>query len=344
MSVLHSFRIPHEINDHEAFSWFQNSVFLDTPPYFLTHWKTGKKFFCANEALIAYEETSQHLVMAGQPLVAADSSERGLYQSFREFARRKKKTICGYYVGEKWRGGSFYKVPFGTSIRILLDEFDIESPRANQVRRAWRKGQQRGYHVVSVPEDQRTDNQQIRTLFSQWEGSKSVLKFKFFLSSPKVNHFVDPYEQWFTVKKDGQCLAFCSLLPYLVNGEYGFYVDHLVHDPTRESYALSYLISFLIGSLKQSGITELNLGLNPFAQVDRNHPMGRFFNFLYNIPFLYRPKRLHFFKSKFAGTEEREYCFFQNQEDQWSGLVDMAKVTLMNSGNHKPLAQYTSPL
>ena len=335
MSVLYSLRMPHKVSASEAFSWFQKSVFTDTPPYFLTHWKTGKKFFHASGALIAYEETSQHLVVAGQPLVAAGSTDRVLYESFREFARRKKKTICGYYVGRKWGWDSFYKVPIGTSVRVFLDEFDMESPRANQVRRAWRKGLERGYDVLSIPEDQRVDNRQVKGLFSKWRSSKSILNFKFFLSSPGFHCFVNPYEQWFILKKDGNCLAFCSLLPYLVNGRYGFYMDHLIYDPTKEGHALSHLISFLIKALKRVGIVELNLGLNPFAQVDRKHPMGRFFNFLYNIPFLYRPKGLHFFKSKFAGIEEREYCFFQNQKNQWPGLFDMAKVTLMGSGKQK---------
>ena len=330
MSVLYSFQIPHEISPDKAFFWFQKSVFTDTPPYFLTHWKTDKRFFYAGEALIAYEETPQHLVVAGQPLVAAGFTDKVVYRSFREFAERKKKTICGYYVGKKWGWDSFHKVPLGTSIRVFLDEFNIEASKACQVRRAWRKGKQRGYDVVSIPEDERIENWQIKNLFKKWRSRKFFLNLKFFLSSPKFHRFVNPYEQWFIVKKDGDCLAFCSLLPYLAGGRYGFYIDHLIYDPTRESQALSYLISFLIGVLKQSGIVELNLGLNPFARTDRKRPIGRFFHFLYNVPFLYRPKSLHFFKSKFAGTEEREYCFFQNQEDQWAGLFDMAKVTLMN--------------
>ena len=49
MSVLRSFQIAHEARACEALSWFQKSVFFDTPPYFLTHWKTNKKFFYSNK-------------------------------------------------------------------------------------------------------------------------------------------------------------------------------------------------------------------------------------------------------------------------------------------------------
>ena len=328
MSVLHSLEKASEIPAHEALHWFQKSVFLNTPPYFLTHWKTNKKFFQSNKALIAYEETQRHLIVAGQPLMTKDSDEADLCRAFKNFALRKKKSICGYYVGRKWNWNSFYKVPIGTSSRIPLNKFRMESPEAHQARRAFRKGMERGYEIVPIPENRRKNNPQIKSLFNKWKSSKSILRLKFLLSSPETGHSVKHYEKWFMVKKEEQSLAFCNLLPYLTKGQYGFYVDHLFYDPTRESHALSYLISFLIESLKKDGVVELNLGLNPFARMDKNHPMEYFFSLLYNSPFLYRPRGLHFFKKKFAGTEEREYCFFQDYKNQWLGLADMAKVTL----------------
>ena len=229
-------------------------------------------------------------------------------------------------------GDLFTKSPLEPAFGSDLDDFNLLSPEASQVRRALRKGQERDYRVSVIAQDQRKNHPQIKELFNKWRQSKPPLQLKFFLSSPFGNHLVDEYEKWFMVERAGKGLAFCSLLPYLRNAELGFYLDHLIYDPEKEPHALSYLISFLIELLKMESVSEFNLGLNPFARVDRTHWMGRFFDLLYHIPFFYKPKGLHFFKKKFTGTEQREYCFFQHRRGQWRGLADMAKVTVTNFG------------
>tara|TARA_A100001015_G_scaffold225834_1_gene254992 strand:+ start:530 stop:1549 length:1020 start_codon:yes stop_codon:yes gene_type:complete len=329
MAVLHSLQIPHESSPKEALEWFQRSIFSDIPPYFMTHWKTGKKFFYAGDAMLAFEETPQHLIVAGEPLVAAGSDDIDIYNAFLSFAQRKKKTICGYYVGKKWSWSRFFKVPLGTSIRIPLDDFDIQSPDAREVRRSLRKGQKLNYQAVPVLKPLREDNKKLQKLFKKWHRAKLPFHLKFFLSKPKSDSPIDSYEEWFVVERQGEPLAFCSLLPYLRDGELGFYVDHLIYDPKRDPHALSFLISFLIEVLKEEGVSELNLGLNPFARSDQSSLMGKLFGLLYHIPWFYRPKGLHFFKRKFTGLEEREYCFFQSHKNKWLGLADMAKVTLL---------------
>ena len=332
MAVLTSLQIPHETDAKQALSWFQRSIFVDIPPYFLTHWKTGKKFFFAGDALIAYQETPRHIVVAGEPLVAAGSSDVELYKSFLEFAKRKKKKICGYYVSKQWSWSRFFKVPLGTSVRINLEDFDLKSPEAKEVRRALRKGQKLNYSAVPIAKNNRQDYDKLKKLFKKWQRNKLPFHLKFFLSKPQSQNMVDSYEEWFVVEKEeGEPLAFCSLLPYLSNGGLGFYVDHLIYDPKRDPHAWSFLISFLIEVFKEEGVQELNLGLNPFARVEPTTLMGRLFQVLYHVPFLYRPKGLHFFKSKFAGVEEKEYCFFQRKKNRWHGLADMAKVTLLKN-------------
>lgn len=329
MAVLRSLHIPHETSPQEALDWFQRSIFSDIPPYFMTHWKTGKKFFYGGDALIAYEETPQHLIVAGEPLVAAGSDDHEIYQSFNVFAQRKKKSVCGYYVSKKWSWSRFFKIPLGTSIRIPLEDFDLQAPEAREVRRSLRKGAGLNYQAIPIHQHERHNHPKLENLFRKWKRTKLPFHMKFFLSKPIGRHAVDSYEEWFMVERKGEPLAFCSLLPYLKDGELGFYVDHLIHDPQREPHALSFLVSFLIEILKEEGVSELNLGLNPFAKVDSTSLIGKLFGFLYNIPFLYRPKGLHFFKSKFTGVEEREYCFFESKRSQWLGLADMAKVTLL---------------
>ena len=298
----------------------------------MTHWKTGKRFFYAGDAIVAYEETPQHLIMAGEPLVAAGSTDDELYTSFTEFAQRKNKKVCGYYVSKKWNWSRFFKIPLGTSIRIPLDDFDIQSPEAREVRRSLRKGDKLNYEATPIPRHNRNESEKVKKLFKKWKKTKLPFHLKFFLSKPNDETLVHTYEEWFMVEKNGEALAFCSLLPYLKEGELGFYIDHLIYDPKQDPHALSFLISFLIEVLKQEGVSELNLGLNPFARVDQTSLMGKLFGLLYHIPYFYRPKGLHFFKRKFTGIEEREYCFFQSQRSKWLGLADMAKVTLLNHG------------
>ncbi len=335
MSLLKSLRIPHEITPEEALLWFQRSIFADIPPYFMTHWKTGKQFFYGGDGLLAFEETAQHLIVAGEPLVAAGSDGDEIYEAFTAFAKHKNKKICGYYVGRKWNWSRFFKIPLGTSIRIPLLDFDLQAPEAKEVRRSLRKGQEHNYQAIPIYRKQREGNDKVEALIAEWQQAKLPLRLKFFLSQPQPVNPVDSYEEWFVVEKDGEALAFCSLLPYLRDGELGFYLDHLVYHPNRDSHALSFLVSFLIEVLKEEGVSELNLGLNPFARVDHSSLMGRLFGLLYHVPFWYRPKGLHFFKRKFSGIEEREYCFFQRKRNKWLGLADMAKVTLL--GAKRPL-------
>lgn len=330
MAVVSSLQIPHELDAPAALDWFQKSIFQDIPPYFMTHWKTGKRFFYAGDALIAFEETKQYFVVAGEPLVAAGSEDVEILRAFEEFARRQNKQICGYYVSQQWRWPRFVKKPLGTSIRIDLPDFDLSSPEASEVRRALRKGQKLDYNVIPIYQRQREDDTKVSVLFKSWRKAKAPFYLKFFLSKPKASSPVSSYEEWFIVEKEGQALAFCSLLPYLRDGELGFYMDHLVHSPGKDSQALSFLISFLIEILKEEGVRELNLGLNPFAKVEKKGWMERLFSWFYKFPFLYRPQGLHFFKKKFSGIEENEYCFFQANKSKWSGLAHMARVTLLN--------------
>ncbi len=335
MSVVRSFNIAHETTPEEALRWFQHSIFADIPPYFMTHWKTGKKFFYAGDALLAYEETGQHLIVAGEPLVAAGSDDAELRAAFAMLSSRKKKSICGYYVGRSWSWSRFFKIPLGTSTRIPLQDFDLRSPEAKEVRRALRKGQKLNYRALPVTNKKEFEFDKLKKLYGKWHKTKLPFQLRFFLSKPKNGKLTDAYEEWFMVEREGEALAFCSLLPYLKDGELGFYVDNLIYDPTRDPHALSFLISFLIEVFKEEGVSELNLGLNPFAHVDSSGLIGKFFAVLYHIPFFYKPKGLHFFKTKFTGVEEREYCFFQRKKSKWLSLFDMAWVTVVGPFAYK---------
>lgn len=328
MAVLKSFQIAHESDADEAFKWFKSSFFNNIPPYFLTHWKTKKKFFYAKEALIAYEETKQHLIIAGEPLVAAGFSDEEVYRSFYQLAKRKKKSICGYYVGKSWKWSQFFKVPLGKSLRIPLQEFDLEAPEAREVRKVLRKGYKLNYRALPIYRKERVHNQKISGLFKKWQKTKMPFHLKFLLSKPQGKSLVEDYEEWFIVEKDGEPLAFCSLLPYLKDGELGFYTDHLIYDQKQNPQALSYLVSFLIEILKAEGVSELNLGLNPFARVDATHFFGKLF-------WMLKPRGLGFLTRKFAGVEEREYCFFQRKKSKWLGFADLAKVTLISNDRPK---------
>ncbi|MCJ8277100.1 MAG: DUF2156 domain-containing protein [Bdellovibrionales bacterium] len=182
--------------------------------------------------------------------------------------------------------------------------------------------------MISLKKKNPVDYKRILDLEKRWRRRKLPVHMKFFLSRPNIDNTISSYEEWFVVEKDNEIIAFCSLLPYLQFGELSFYVDHLIYDPEKGGHSLSYLISYIIELIKDEGVNEINLGLNPFAQVENKGLMGRLFNLLYKIPFFYKPKGLHYFKKKFGGIEEREYCFFERNKTRWSGLAEMAKVTL----------------
>jgi hypothetical protein len=109
MAVVRSLQIPHEITPSEALSWFQRSIFADIPPYFMTHWKTDKKFFYAGDALLAYEETANHLIVAGEPLIGAGSTGDELYGAFTEYAKRLNKRSAATMWDANGTGRDFLK-------------------------------------------------------------------------------------------------------------------------------------------------------------------------------------------------------------------------------------------
>ena len=329
MSVVQSEKLPHIISASNALDWFRRASFHDIPPYFLTHWKTNKEFFYANDQLLAFEETPSHFVVAGEALASKRCTHPDILEAFQRYASRRDKGICGYYVGESWDSKDFKKTPLGTSICIRLKDFDLKSPESKEVRRSLRKGKENDYRVIPLRRKDRMDQHHVATLYKKWKRAKLPLPIKFLLSSPKAKNPVSNYEEWFVVEKEGRYIAFCSLVPYLKDGSLSFYVDHLIYDPDSDPHALGFLMSFLLEIFKEEGVEEVNLGLNPFARLSGTRSMEKLFSLLYKFPVLYKPKSLHYFKSKFGGEEQPEFCFFHKQNSQWRGLAEMARVTLM---------------
>lgn len=327
-----SYSLPQEISSVQALSWFKARNFKNTPPYFLSHWKTNKNFFVCSDVLIAYEEASSHLVVAGEPLAQEEKDLSKALEAFLTFAKSKNKKVCGYYVGQSWSHPFFSKVSLGTSSLVLLDHFNLSHPESREVRRALRKGEALNYKVILLQSDSLEDHQRLEQLFNLWKKSKAPFDISFLLSSLKWSHLASEKEKFYLLEKQGEPIAFCSLLPYFKNGTEQFYTDHLVHHPSHDSHALSYLISYLMVELKGQGVEEFNLGLNPFViENKKEHPMESLFAILYKFPLWYRPQGLHFFKTKFPGIEKKEYCFFQKEKNSWFALADMVRLTLVGT-------------
>jgi lysylphosphatidylglycerol synthetase-like protein (DUF2156 family) len=314
-----------EISSAQALNWFQNAELTTVPPYFLTHWKTKKNFFFFKNSLLAFEKTSRQFIISGEPAIIDKVNEVPLYVAFLNYAHKNKKKVCGFYVGNSWKNPAFLKRPLGTSFRLNLDSYDFEASKAKEVRRSLRQGVANKYKIV---ESHEIDFKKLKLLLNRWKTKKLPVKLKFFLSEPQKNSPTAEFEKWYVIEKESQYFAFCSTLPYKNDGRNGFYIDHLVYDPLEEKAALSFLISSLIQDLKHKGVEEINLGLNPFANVAPKNIVGGLFYSLYQMPILYRPKGLHYFKSKFAGLEEPEFFFYEKQSGPLLSLLGMTKAAL----------------
>ncbi|MGH1468469.1 MAG: phosphatidylglycerol lysyltransferase domain-containing protein [Bdellovibrionales bacterium] len=316
-----------ELNPEDAFSWFEQRKFLNTPPCFLTHWKTNKRFFANDHALLAFEVRGKHHIIAGEAIGESGPAKHKIYEGFKQFSKKKQKNICGYYVGNEWNEEGFLKSSIGTSTSIKLREFDLKTSEAREVRRALKKGLEQNYTLTALEEIGGKRKENLQKLFKEWKKRKLPVKLKFLLSSPLSSSVSNSYEKIFIVEKAGEILAFCSLLPYWKLGKKCFYVDDLIYNPQKDKHALSFLISSLIRYFQELEIEELNLGLNPFANIEEKTFIAKMFKVFYKMPIFYKPKGLHFFKSKFTGTEEPEYFFFQEKK-KLRAVVDMASVTL----------------
>ena len=83
-----------EISSAEAMSLFQATAFSTTPPYFLTHFKTGKSFFFFDGSLLAFEKTRNQFVVSGEPSVKKNVNIEVVYDEFLSFAHKKKKKVA----------------------------------------------------------------------------------------------------------------------------------------------------------------------------------------------------------------------------------------------------------
>jgi len=314
-----------EISSDQALEWFQQADLIVIPPYFLTHWKTKKHFFYFEGALLAFEKTRRQYIITGEPAKTSRDDDEKLYQAFISFAHKRKKKVCGFYVGKSWQSAAFAKRPIGTSFRLKLDDYDFGASKAKEVRRSLRKGAASDYTIVKSEE---IDQDKLSQLLKTWKKKKLPLKLKFFLSEPKANSTTSSFEKWYVVSKNNQYFSFCSTVPYKNGARTGLYLDHLIYDPFQEKSALSYLVSSLIHNAKNDGVDEINLGLNPFANITSNGFTEKIFKSLYKMPFLYRPKGLHYFKGKFAGQEETEFFFHEKKNSPILSLFGMMQTTL----------------
>jgi len=219
-----------EISPDKALKVFKQNSFISTSPYFLTHWKTQKSFFYFKGSLLAFEKTKHHFVIIGEPAISANRDENLVYKSFLEYAHSNKKKVCGYYVGKTWKIDSFKKLSLGTSVRINLNTYDLNTSRAKEVRRSLRKGKSSEFKTLDSTE---IDFDKLQILIEKWGSKKLPIKLNFLLSKPRVKTSVSTFEKWFTVEKDGEYIAFCSLLPFQQENCNGYYIDHMVYDPFR---------------------------------------------------------------------------------------------------------------
>lgn len=347
MAVLTSFKVAGEISEKEAYRWFQDRQFFNIPPYFLTHWKTGKRFFQAHETLIPFTSSGHQLVVAGEPLVEPNHGDSSrAFALFSDFATRSGRGVCGYYVGRGWQIPSFEKVPVGVSQIIDLVHYQRDRPQFKEIRRSLRMGRRLGYNVIPINSGVMAHSRQLGELMNHWRSQKHSIDVGFFLSDPRVPNRAGSYEEGFAIEYKGEFLAFCSLLPYIQKGELCFYMDHLVHDPRKGSHALGYLISVIVEILADEGAHHLNLGLCPFAKTSfhRGSWSEKIFSFLYRFPLFYKAKGLHHFKKKFGGFEEPEFCFFNEHRSQLAQLTQMFSATIHRyKGDKAGATPATSP-
>jgi len=319
-----------ELNKAQAFTWYSSNTFENIPPYFLTHWKTGKRFFLARDTLGAFEETRSHLILSGMPLSLYKSELSEFLEDFKSFAKSRGKKICGYNLGVPKNHKDFNFKALGTSISVSIKDYDLQSSKAKEVRRSLRKGKMKDYEVIEDFKDSKEHLVKLDDLLKRWRTKKLPLDIRYLLSLPKKDSSLSDKEKWYAIEKENKFYAFCSLLPFKKDNRLSYYVDHLIYDPNHETHALSFLISHLIEIQKNKGIEELDLGLNPFAEIKPHHKVNAFFRTLYKNTWLYSPSGLHYFKKKFSGVETPEFYFYEKGESHLSALYSMAKLIRRN--------------
>ncbi len=326
------------ISAQEAYSVFDKLEIKNSPYYFLSHWKTQKKFIYYKDLVLsAYDESSSHIILAGDPLIlkkASDSTLLGFINELHLYARSINKSICGYCMSLDFfkthsKNPKIVLKKLGTHLKLCPQTYDFDAPYAKESRRSLRIGLKNSYKVIKDTNHLNNSNSKLLKLTRNWKKSTLPFRFKYFLSHPTDSKELQNLELKFAVEKDNNYYAYLNLIPFFDNGAISYYIDSLVYDPKNETHSLSFLVAHVIQHLKEKQIKTLNFGFCPFSKIESKDIYSYLFRFIYKNKFFFSPSGLHYFKKKFGSQEEEsEFYFFEENHSKSLALFNIFSTNL----------------
>lgn len=216
---------------------------------------------------IRYADTARSWIAATEPLTTKEN-KAALFKIFAKEAKRMGKRSLMVPVTEKLSACltdmGYHRIQIGSEpIISLRDYFKKEPldlfPHARSLLK-------RGFIVEELDltcASEQTKSQ-LQTLTQTWIENRSTVPLRF-LNQVEPLKFSE-LKKFFVVRSGEKILAFLSAAPVATKNSY-FYADY-IRDPQSRAGTVELLFIESMRLLYQQGISEVRLGLCPFAQID----------------------------------------------------------------------------
>jgi phosphatidylglycerol lysyltransferase len=223
-------------------------------------------WFCEPDACVAYCDTGQAWVSAGEPLCAPERVAE-VVAGFVRAARAARRRVRFFQVSAAFVAASGLPATHVGEEPVWDPQHwpDIlRSTRSlrEQLRRARAKGVRvRTVEGSTMGDPTSPERRAAEHLVERWLGSRGMAAMKFMVL---LHPFSYPEERRFAVaEQHGHVVAFAAAIP--VYGKHGYFIEDLVRDPEAPSGTVELLVDALMRDFAARGARFATLGLSPLS-------------------------------------------------------------------------------
>ena len=211
----------------------------------------------------------------------------------------------------------FFVNEMGVDTTIHLPSYSFFGKKKEWLRYASNWISRRGFEIVESPFDE-IGAGQVEDVSEAWRKTRTIKRKEVrFLNRPIVLRDEPGVRKFYLLSPEKKLLAFVFLDPLFRNGNTVGYVTVVKRrDPAAPLYAEQAIMKHIIETLKNEGVTELKLGLSPFADIQDgdfkcNKLTSLLFRYGYRAPwvnrYLYNVAGHSDYKRRFGGQAEKLY-------------------------------------
>ncbi len=270
------------------------------------------------QAFIGYKVIGTTAVALGDPIGAVDSCKQVL-EEFARLCDLNGWTPALHQVTPQASGllaeVGFKSLKIGEEAIIDVQNWSVDNPDYKWLRSAIRRVERAGFELAELPKplDDLTISQ-LREVSEAWIRTGAHRERTF-----TVGQFDPEYLQLTRIvvvrhRDDSRIVAFANVLPSYQSDEGTF--DLMRYRPDAPNGVMDYLFVGLIGLFKNDGMTGMNLGLAPLANISGETVADRTLRLLYERGGkAFRYQGLRAFKDKWHPRWEDRFIGYRHEAD-----------------------------